>query len=132
MKRIGLVLFCGVLGCLLHSAPAQADAVDDLLNGPAIVSADTGDSALEERTGDKVASDSGIADDGLLSESRDWQSDLHKSVVPHEPSHAANSESLDHSAAPAVSINMVPEPSAIALAGVALLYFMVFGRRQLV
>jgi hypothetical protein len=117
--------------CLAISAWATAcalgDELEDLLSNQAIPPAD---SALSGAEG--IASESGLPSEAravpgpeasAYGQRADWQ-------MPPDAQPRRAADSPDSSPDPPSSFNAVPEPSAIVLALVALVYFLLFGRRR--
>ena len=135
------VLFALCLAVVsVNSKTVYADRVDDLLAGkPVVIEEQTvvgeGDeSAVAETASSEDAATNGAAvkrplPKGTLSE-KSWE------VTLAEPSHVgitpdqATSAAKGRTAAPPGMISVVPEPSAIALAAAALVYFLLFFRRR--
>jgi hypothetical protein len=109
----------------LHTASANADQVDDLLAGkPVKIETESGETAppvVAERVVVPVEEKT-LADES-------WE------VVQVDPAKASleNAEAdqkLSRPVRPAAAISVVPEPSAIALAALSLVYFLLFFRRR--
>ncbi len=137
------IFACVVLIPFSFGAFASADQLDDLLAGKPVLIEST---ASEGRTPESVAT-SDSPDEQLAAEvahkpelgprlrtattRTSAQHDFDMTLV--EPSHASalDAHSTGHSVArPAMTISMVPEPSAIFLAILALGYFLLFFRRR--
>src|SRR4051812_13023420 len=123
MKTVCAALSCAALIVLSLPRPALGlDEVDELLWAPAVpaalestVSFDVAQSA-EPPAGDASAQ---------LAHSSDW---AERDVLPAKTVLATRTDDESQSG---FGVNLVPEPSAVALAALALVYFLVFGRRRL-
>jgi hypothetical protein len=115
-----MLLIVGFSGAL-----ATADQVDDLLAGkPVKIEGVSGESESSPTLSDRIVVP--VQEKTLAEES--WE------VTHAEPSHASLND-VDPSRAarprgPATTISVVPEPSAIALAALSLVYFLLFFRRR--
>ena len=135
MKTIVATLFCSALLLGGLSRCATGDELDDLLvsGSPAESSQSDGASTSDART-DGVVNDSSAIETG----SADGQSDRYHHSRSWEPTlgAASSDEMSDHARSVADDakssgpLSLVPEPSAVALAIAALVYFLIFGRRR--
>jgi len=128
MRRSCIAILCGVCLIACRSAPLPADELDDLLAGkPAPV-----DSVAAPLPADSQASyDLDVLDRESTSyvlENR-WHPVITPSVVRSAAESSISSDAPPKQAAPQ-SASPVPEPSAVLLGGLALLYFLLFGRRR--
>ena len=107
----------------LGSRAYALDDLDDLLStSPALVSPESvapADAPLSQ-TGSQAA--------GAYSDRAPWN----MVIVGHEAEEASPvvHPAVPKPAAPLAEMNLVPEPSAVALAGLALVYFLLFGRKR--
>lgn len=122
MKGSLVSVLCG-LWVLVATAAVQADEVDDLLAGKpvAIPQSDLSSDpfaapSLQERT---VSPTLGA----------EWHATIEQAPAPASRP-VAGSTQPSREAVPAAGVNLVPEPSAIALGLAAILYFLVFFRRR--
>jgi hypothetical protein len=108
MKSVLFTVLC-IFGLVTPRAVAL-DVVDDLLGGPSA-----------------TASSETVSDASTHARSAPWQ--VTPSVIGSDlsSSGAIPAHSPDHKSAP---FNAVPEPTAMVLALLALIYFLVFGRRR--
>lgn len=124
--KMRVALLCGAV--LLLSSGAQADEVDDLLAGRSIGSSqETSIAPAEEAASPSPAEafdHSEIHKPATLENQPAWHAG-----VPAELPHGTVAAATDESASP-LELSLVPEPSAIGLAGLALVYFLVFFRRR--
>ena len=128
MKRVYVALFCAALMVAFRPAPSLGDELDDLLasepvGAPSeVVSGDVG--ADEVVDFDLTNSDT----PGYTDPSR-WQPAIGVPTPRRAKSKSPSTSSTQKSVPPG-DLNVVPEPSTIALAALALVYFLVFGRRR--
>jgi len=121
MKSIVVALVCA--GWILSSGFAFAgDALDELLTSQ------PSGSQLQPTTAD-------VHDDAAVSLMRSstvgqYEQSWTPSVIPAEPSQKSASHAAPQPKPVSDDASAVPEPSAVAIAGLALIYFLVFGRRR--
>ena len=125
MKVRCVALLCGAL-FVAAAALAQADEVDDLLSGKAV--------ATQQNTSPVNQSavpslQDRMVEPGTFADEAAWAV-----VIDDDPRGQLSGDSAvrpgDRRTAPAAGVNLVPEPSAVALAALALLYFLIFFRRR--
>ncbi len=121
-------LFCGaIFATSLVAASARADIVDDLLAGKP---ANDSDAAANESPADSSSAAPAAADRVIVSQethSVDDGTPLHVNL----PASVITPEASEHHLiGPPAPMNLVPEPSAVVLASLALAYFFVFFRRR--
>jgi hypothetical protein len=150
MKNVYPALFCTALLAVCWSAPSWADEVDALFSDePVSTSAKVEAPSNLSSEADTNFTVSG-SEDAADSEATHWRATIGHSLRDNDEGkrneahhnetvrHDADRHDVDHSAstaaeskaAPAADISAVPEPSAVALAVLALIYFLVFGRRR--
>lgn len=130
MKFRGVALLCGLL---LVAAQAQADEVDDLLAGKPVVL--TQDQETPVRPSELPALEEPLVQQAAAVESLPLAEETAWDIATGPQPHASLSDNSPaprqkRESAPSVPVSMVPEPSAIALAVLALLYFLIFFRRR--
>jgi len=120
MKRFHFALFCAALLIVGRSSHAQApDEVDRLLANESVAA------PLDVPSSESPADRSLIGREASDDAGRYWQPPVGASSdVARLPSAA------DQKPVATEGISLVPEPSAIALAALALIYFLIFGRRR--
>lgn len=131
MKVRCVALLCGAL-FVAAVALAQADEVDELLSGKAAV---TGEHAPAANQPAAPSLEPAIAvpvdpvDVGVAVDTAPWNL-----TIDNDPQVPMSGDSTgregDRRAAPSAGVSLVPEPSAVALAALALLYFLIFFRRR--
>jgi len=128
MSTARVVLLCGFL-LAAAVAPAPADEVDDLLAGKAVV---THKNASPQNRPEPALLENQIvapAESAALADGLPWDATIgpqpHASLTDQSPARSGHRES-----APSPAVNLVPEPSAMILATLALLYFLIFFRRR--
>jgi len=128
MQTIRVALLCGLL-FVAAAAQSQGDEVDDLLSGRSTTTAQETASpgnppespSLEDRVVAPV-------DSRPLVDQTPWEIPLgHPSGANLSRDSSAR---VDHRKPAPSEVNLVPEPTAIALAALALLYFLIFFRRR--
>ena len=128
MKPIYAVLLCAVLLVMSRPALVSADELDDLLSSePSALPPAQGQSDV----GSESSADFDLADHEATSYSD--QSRWHSAIGPSTARSTKSKPTLDASAqkpSEPSGLSVVPEPSAVFLAALALLYFLVFGRRR--
>ncbi len=122
---VGLLVFS--LGLAAGSARALDD-LDELLSGDSAVAAadSTQDNLVNPGTVELRSSATGN-EARAFSDHLPWSPSLDK---PGADLASDTSQPLAHRPAAATDISLVPEPSAVALAALALCYFLIFGRRR--
>ncbi len=136
MKSLRVTVCAGAIGFSLFSGTfAAADAVDDLLAGkPVIVAEEATASKSTALVNATSASEKMLA---RFAEERATDED----ALSHDPLEVKLSQPTiegldvagkDPSAAPMTTahLSLVPEPSAIALSALSLVYFLIFFRRR--
>ena len=128
MPTARVVLVCGFL-LAAAAAPAPADEVDDLLAGKSVA---TQPSASPANRPEPLSLENRIVtplDSAPLAEDVPWDASIgpqpRASLTDDSPPPSRHRKS-----APSSAVNLVPEPSAIILATLALLYFLIFFRRR--
>jgi hypothetical protein len=120
---------------------AAADDIDDLLASepsPAVAPISESAPATSTVFGQDLFGTPVTFEPSSITGELDWQPAervAQPSAHPQPGAPAAAHQAAaptDPKASPAPGINLVPEPSAIALAVLAMLYFLVFGRRRVV
>lgn len=126
MKRFATALCGSMLLIALGQAQVSADELDDLLAGNTSF-AEQESVAQSELTVTAVSTE-GVAprEDVEL----DYTNHAHWQPVVALPSGTDNVGGQSRAAESPSAFSAVPEPSAIALAMLALVYFLVFGRRR--
>src|SRR6478609_9855241 len=123
MKSIVVALVCA--GWILSSglACAAGDALDELL------ASEPSSAQLQPTTADIVHDDAAVS---LMRSSTvgQYEQSWTPSVIPAEPSQKSASHAAPQPKPVSDDASAVPEPSAVAIAGLALIYFLVFGRRR--
>lgn len=122
MKSIVVVLVCA--GCILSSGQAYAgDALDELL------ASEPSSAQLQPITADIMHDDAAVS---LMRSSTvgQYEQSWAASVIPAEPLQKSASHAAPQPKPASDDASAVPEPSAVAIAGLALVYFLVFGRRR--
>jgi hypothetical protein len=123
MKFSLVTLLCGLLW-MAAIAQAQADEVDDLLAGKPVATDEPASqpgpaASLDERF-------SAPFEPAPLTPGTSWEV-----ATTSRTRLSASTDAADQQPpAPSASVTMVPEPQAIALAALALLYFLIFFRRR--
>ncbi len=122
-------LIGAVLAAAVGFSQARADKIDDLLAGRSI-SEDATLSADERVAEPLVPHQSVVADDHhrLVEPTGLEMSNL--SHGTHEELHVVDESEHRQNSGPTTTFSVVPEPSAIALAALALVYFFIFFRRR--
>jgi hypothetical protein len=146
MKNVYSSLFCAALLAVCWSAPSWADEVDALFSDePVSTSAKVEAPSVLPSEADTNFTVSG-GDDDAFTETTHWRATIGHSLrnsddevngnepgdsktARHDTDHSASTVA-ESKAAPAADFSAVPEPSAVALAVLALIYFLVFGRRR--
>jgi hypothetical protein len=122
MKSIVIALVCA--GWILSSGVAFAgDALDELLAAP------PSSSQLQPTTAD-VAHDDAAVSLMRSSTAGQYEQSWAASVIPVQPSQKSSGDAAPQPKPVTEDASAVPEPSAVAIAGLALIYFLVFGRRR--
>jgi hypothetical protein len=125
MKSI--LALCAVALLVVQAVPACADELDELLASEPVV-ASAVDSAVQPTASDNEGLDFSHGDNLDYRDAARWQSTV--APVPVAKQRTPSTASTQKAAQPADDFSVVPEPSAIALAVIALAYFLVFGRRR--
>jgi hypothetical protein len=121
MKRFHFALLCAALPIVARSSHAQAlDEVDRLLANESVAA------PLDVPTSESLADRSLIGREATHDGGRYWQPPVGAAGDVARVSSGA----ADEKPAATEGISLVPEPSAIALAVLALIYFLIFGRRR--
>ncbi len=134
MKAVGFRAIWALLACAALPLAVRADELDELLNSePAATASDSpvaeerlptfDDLTIEPRAAADSSFGAGVG--STLPETSVWQTAGASSGRPA----ADHAQPVAQESAP-LGISLVPEPSAVALAALALLYFLVFGRRR--
>jgi hypothetical protein len=145
MKNVYPALFCTALLAFCWSAPSWADEVDALFSDePVSTSAKVEAPISLPSEADTTFTVSG-SEAAAEPETTHWRATIGHSLrngdevsANEAPDNKTASHDADHSqstsaeskTAPVVDFSAVPEPSAVALAVLALIYFLVFGRRR--
>lgn len=125
MKPI-YALFCVAFLIADRPAPARADELDDLLSSePSALQVDLVPSSAQPGLEYELQNQEAL---DYTDHSR-WRSPISAPLTRAAKS-AQPATGATQKPAPSTSLNVVPEPSAIALGVLALLYFLVFGRRR--
>ena len=122
MKSIVVAVVCA--GWILSSGLAYAgDALDELL------ASEPSSAQLQPTTADIVHDDAAVS---LMRSSTvgQYEQSWTPSVIPAEPSQKSASHAAPQPKPVSDDASAVPEPSAVAIAGLALVYCLVFGRRR--
>lgn len=127
MKSFAAAICCSLLAMAFSVVRAHADELDDLLTGPPAVetSATSADASGPLPTTASSPIDQLERVDVDYTDHARWQP-----VVALPSGRDAMVKPARHSEASS-AYSVVPEPSAIALALLALVYFLVFGRRRI-
>jgi hypothetical protein len=132
MKSICLFAFFAVLLVAVRPARTVADELDDLLYGePTSAHQSTEPVAIQPEN--PLALDLIGRDDASYRDHSRWRpavSTPPARVSVSKTSAGATNPSATSKSAEAIPPNPVPEPSAVILGGLALLYFLIFGRRR--
>ncbi len=132
MNANRFTIICAVLSAAALSVAARADDFDDLLaSDPSAKSVDTSPTAQDPFP---TFDDLGLEPPAGIRFGDRVETTLPAAARDDADQPAANQRQPDQVAeesAP-LGIGLVPEPSAVALAALALLYFLVFGRRRTV
>lgn len=129
------VLTCSGACCfaLFSASFAAADAVDDLLAGkPVVISSTPGDAPVKSPAQEqtlKQLMDQQTGDEDSLSDGSFTLKLTEPSQVGLEVT-GASAEAQPQTATSTATLNLVPEPSAIILAVLSLVYFLIFFRRR--
>jgi hypothetical protein len=119
--------FCGTLFAALFVVSlfavgaAQADIVDDLLAGKPV--SVPGEQAEQAESAAETSAENHVVISEEAAPRSPLDAELSAPVIPNGSSVQVTPES-------SAPISLVPEPSAIALASLALVYFLVFFRRR--
>lgn len=130
MKRFAIA-FCGsMLLVALEQAKVSADELDELLAGTTNVAQQesSAQSEVPAAASNEAASNDAVSprEDVEL----DYTNHAHWQPVVALPSSADSVSGQSRTSEAPSAFSVVPEPSAIALAMLALVYFLVFGRRR--
>ncbi len=132
MKSICLFAFFAVLLAAVRPARTVADELDDLLYGePTSTQQPTEPVAVQPES--PLALDLIGHDAASYSDQSRWRpavSTAPARVSVNKTSSGGANPSATSKAPEALPPNPVPEPSAVILGGLALLYFLIFGRRR--
>jgi hypothetical protein len=134
MKSICLFAFLAVLLAAVRPAHSIADELDDLLYGEPTSSPQPAEPIAVEPEGpshiDLIGSD--LIEQEAVSDHSRWRPTVNTPparVSVNKTAADANADTNSKSAE-ALPPNPVPEPSAVILGSLALLYFLIFGRRR--
>lgn len=122
MKSIVVAVVCA--GWIFSSGLAYAgDGLDELL------ASEPSSAQLQPITADIVHDDAAVS---LMRSSTvgQYEQSWTESVIPAEPLQKSASHAAPRPKPVSDDASAVPEPSAVAIAGLALVYFLVFGRRR--
>jgi hypothetical protein len=122
MKSIVAALVCA--GWILSSGSAVgADALDELL------ASEPTSSQLQPTATDVVHEDATVS---LMRSSTvaQYEQSWAASVIPVQAPEKARGDATPQPKPVSEDASTVPEPSAVAIAGLALVYFLIFGRRR--
>lgn len=132
MKSFAIALCGSMLLVALGQAQGGADELDDLLAGNTNVAQQ--ESAAQSELPAPASNDAVSPRDDVVSPREDVELDYtnhaHWQPVVALPSSAESVSGQSRTAEAPSAFSAVPEPSAIALAMLALVYFLVFGRRR--
>jgi hypothetical protein len=121
MKSVALGIGAVLLTAALCASPAPAyDVVDELFGVTPTTSAETTHEVPSHVAPAQTSSTSDPIYGVMVSEES----------APVHPAPVSAPPAVDHKPVPLGPISAVPEPSAVLLAIVALVYFLVFGRRR--
>ena len=145
MKNVYPTLFCAALLAVSGLVPSWSDEVDALFSDQSVsISAQVDSPGVGPSDTGANFTVSG-SENSAFSEAKHWNATIGPSFddqdeadakeASHDKTtvqHADRSPSTaaEDKAAPAAEVSAVPEPSAVALAVLALVYFLVFGRRR--
>jgi len=135
MRRFSITLVSfAVLATGASCALAAPDELEQLLFGEAVVAENEPLAASAVADADRVVSEGSPAvslpETSSYSQSAAWSSPADPQASVTSVSHRRVADVSDAGQAPAAPVSVVPEPSAIVLALVALAYFLLFGRRR--
>lgn len=126
MKSFATAICCSLLLIALGQTQVSGDELDDLLSGNTdIVQQESG--VQSELTANSGSTEANIPREDV---DLDYTNHARWQPVVALPSAADAVSGHSRTAEAPASFSAVPEPSAIALAMLALVYFLVFGRRR--
>jgi hypothetical protein len=142
MKSFVAIIVCA--GSLIVAECAAADELDELLAAEPVSAqieplASVGDRGPEQHAGQRASLDAaGNRQHATGAPQSNWRrtlttSNSDRAIATADTNPAANQTAAASSAqkaAPATGFSAVPEPSTVAIAALALAYFLVFGRRR--
>ena len=132
MKSICLFAFFAVLLAAVRPARTAADELDDLLYGEP-TSAQQSTEPVAVQPDRPLALDLIERDATVYSDQSRWRPAVNTAparVSVNKTAPGTTNPSANPKPAEALAPNPVPEPSAMILGGLALLYFLIFGRRR--
>jgi hypothetical protein len=124
------ITFLVLFAALLASARAVADDVDDLLNGGSNSATLNVTPGSGQTASDDDASDASSTERAVFSPSSHWTPELGTTVAGELETESVSTADANSKPAESLSTSLVPEPSAVILAALAMAYFLLFGRRR--
>jgi hypothetical protein len=134
MRPIYAALICALAVVAARPAQSRGDELDDLLSSPPIASSHEPAASSNESGSDVTADaadhfDLSDSDAASYADQSRWHPVVGLSTHAATKGKSTSDGSAQKSPAPS-NLSLVPEPSAVVLAGLALIYFLVFGRRR--
>jgi hypothetical protein len=132
MKTTAIAVFFAALLFASQAPLAHADDVDELLSGT-LVSASTApevaSSASAVESAPVAVEGATSSKDGKFTDPQPWRA-VADAPGGSDGASIPSAAIADQRPADSTDLTMVPEPSAVVLAVVALFYFLIFGRRR--